>query len=444
VLVNGCKDLSATLPAGVQDESAYKTPAGAIQKRNVALYAFQQTLQGFIQNTARLTDETTVPVDSAVNTGEFSLDQRILPEQENSGPDLGYAGLQLVRGSANDAIGTLAKYDSAAPPAWRGELFALKGYAEVMLADLFCSGVPLSTLNFEGDFTYRPSSTPLQVYQDAVVQFDSALVLSSDSAIILNLARVGLGRAYLDMGDYAHAAAAVASVPDGFRYQFNIPWRISNTQQPQQPLEWSSADNEGSNGLPFITSQDPRVQQTSFTSSNNQAATFPQKYASALQSPYYSPVTVADGIEARLIQAEAALQAGDPSWLTILNALRTTSTTCTVQTTPSCAASAPAGTGGVAGLPLLVDPGTSAGDTARVNVLFSERAYWLYVTGHRQGDLRRLVRNYHRDQSTVYPTGVYLGNGLGSYGLYGTDVAVPIPTSENPNPYFHGCLDRNA
>jgi len=46
-----------------------------------------------------------------------------------------------------------------------------------MLADLYCSGVPLSTLDFEGDFTYRAGSSTPEVYQHAVVLFDNCEVL---------------------------------------------------------------------------------------------------------------------------------------------------------------------------------------------------------------------------------------------------------------------------
>jgi hypothetical protein len=97
-----------------------------------------------------------------------------------------------------------------------------------------------------------------------------------------------------------------------------------------------------------------------------------------------------------------------------------------------------AGSGGVSGLAPLVDPGS---DSGRVSLLFGERAYWLYLTGHRQGDLRRLIRQYGRDQSTVYPIGIYFGPGV---GIYGSDVTAPIPYTETPNPLFHGCFDRNA
>jgi hypothetical protein len=450
--VSGCKDLNATLPAGTSNPAVFNTPAGALMKRNVALVTFNDAFFQYIVDAGLISDELEDPRTgtSLLLSGSpvGSLDERILPQlvgsDENARGSLSYADLQIVRARANDALGALAKYDPAASPALRGEMYAVQGYAEVMLAELFCSGVPLSTFDFEGDFTYHPGSTQQETYQDAIAKFDSAIALSSDSARILNMARVGLGRAYLDLGDYANASAAVASVPDGFRYQVSLKW---GSTPPSNNLNTVAtlSDSEGVNGIPFSTSGDPRSKDTAATpfgaTSLGVQLYFPKKYRAGLQSPYYGQTTVADGIEARLIQAEVALQTGDPSWLTILNVLRTTSTTCTVQTTPSCAASAPAGIGGVAGLPLLVDPGSSAGDTARINLLFSERAYWFYLTGHRQGDLRRLVRNYHRDQSTVYPTGLYLAPGQRVYGI---DVTAPIPTSETPNPYFHGCLDRKA
>lgn len=532
-VVSGCRDLSATLPAGTPNPSALNSPTGALMKRNAADSLFEQAMLQYVIDAGLFTDElesanTGVSVYTP-STSAGSLDERVLPQLVGADAQTGgtsYQMLQAVRGSAADAIGALSKYDSAASPALRGEMYALEGYAEVLLAEMFCSGVPLSTFNFEQDFTYRPGSTQQQVYQDAIAKFDSAIALSSDSVRILNLARVGLGRAYLDLGDYTNAGAAVGSVPDDFRYQLNIQWGSRSSNQLNSVATISN--NEGTNGLPFISSGDLRTRAVPSVVSLSGQLYFPQKYAAALdsQKSYYSPITVADGVEARLIQAEAALKTGDPRWLTLLNALRTAGgvtldtvadtlgvTRCggvcgydpgnglggstpefgqpypggfvppagagytytlagadTTYPAPSGIQSTcynnswylpcyqgdsmvvlyytypitpqwSAGIGGVSGLAPLADPGNSAGDTARVNLLFDERAYWLYLTGHRQGDLRRLVRQYHRDQSTVYPTGSYLAPGL---GVYGTDVTAPIPSAETPNPYFHGCLDRNA
>jgi hypothetical protein len=90
----------------------------------------------------------------------------------------------------------------------------------------------------------------------------------------------------------------------------------------------------------------------------------------------------------------------------------------------------------VTGLTPLTDPGTAAG---RVDLLFRERAFWLYGTGSRLSDLRRMVRQYGRNAETVFPSGAYF-----RAGTYGTDVNFAVPTVENQNPNFTACTDRNA
>jgi hypothetical protein len=160
-----------------------------------------------------------------------------------------------------------------------------------------------------------------------------------------------------------------------------------------------------------------------------------------------APITVASGLEARLIEAEAALHAGSTAWLTTLNTLRTNGS---FTTAPSASPDSVgvidttwnAGTGGVSGLRPLIDPGDSPNDSARVTLLFNERAYWLFLTGQRQGDLRRLVRNYGRDPQAIYPTGPYPLGGI--LPQYGTGVSVQIPTTEFANPRYRGCLSQGA
>ena len=75
---------------------------------------------------------------------------------------------------------------------------------------------------------------------------------------------------------------------------------------------------------------------------------------------------------------------------------------------------------------------------AAIDLLYKERAYWLWLTGHRLGDLRRLVRVYKRDSEAVFPTGNLT---LPLDGTYGTSTAVTIPFSERNNPNFKGCGD---
>jgi hypothetical protein len=156
-----------------------------------------------------------------------------------------------------------------------------------------------------------------------------------------------------------------------------------------------------------------------------------------------TPVRMADGLEARLIQAEAALAANDPRWLTILNTLRATCITMS-----PCA---PVPTLTDANLPdTLTDPGTP---DARLDLVMRERAMWLYMTGHREGDLRRLAHIYHRDPATLWPKGIVSApafsplyrTALAVNGtLYGGDMVLsPDPTEVTRNSLYGGCYDRN-
>src|SRR2546430_13353073 len=102
---------------------------------------------------------------------------------------------------------------------------------------------------------------------------------------------------------------------------------------------------------------------------------------------------------ARLIEAEAALQAHDTTtWLSKLNIPRADATLLPV---PLDTTYLP-----VTGTTLapLTDPGTDAG---RAKLMFSERAFWMFSTGHRLGDMRREVRQYSTvfSVNTVYPVG---------------------------------------
>lgn len=438
LVLGGCKDLTGSpgLPAGTPNPSVYNSASGALGMRNVAILQWELALAQYILDTGLLTDELESIQTGTTqrNAGEVvnPLDERLLPPSVTVAS---YGQLQGVRAVAAQAIGALAAYDTAAvardsATVLRGELYAVEGYAEIMLADLFCSGVPLSTLDFQKDFTYAPSSTRDQVYQDAISKFDTALALASERDSVVHLAQVGKGRAYLDLGDYTAAADDVTAVPDGFLYQVAINWMTNSSNYGITNFlighGATVADQEGVNGLPFLSSGDPRNAVDTLVQPNPSGGgpyvplTFPVKYSAGLGGSGYAPFTLASGVEARLIEAEAALRSnpGDGVWLAKLNALRST----------------------VPGLGQISDP---VDPVARVDTLFTERAYWLFLTGHRQGDLRRLLRQYggqtaaFSSENRVYPAGPYLAPGT---GFYGNSVVAPIPPTESANPDFHGCL----
>jgi len=455
------------LPPDVPDPAHMKTPAGAIAAYHGTLvelrYAFGGNDYSFVPVSGLLTDELRYGDLGQIGSlaAPMLVDSRFMPEdpgiRSNSltpSSDMGtYALLHKVRGQARQARGALLAYAPDSSTALVGYLDVVEGYADVFLADLFCSGIPLSTLDFEGDFTYQPGSSTEEVYQHALALFDSALAVSADSERVMNLARVGKGRALLALGRYADAAQAVADVPDDFRYAFEYT-AINNSNTIDQGtggsfvyhdfgivglgMSLTMADTEGVNGLPYVSSRDPRIPWVVLGTN---------RYGHVRWRPANLPtdgsgsIVLASGVEARLIQAEAALQAGGADWLATLNTLRTDGTYDTRRDPTDSTQTDTlwhAGTGGVAGLAPLGDPGTPDG---RVSLLFQERAYWLYLTGHRQSDLRRLIRQYGRQQQNVYPVGSYPG----AYNTYGTDVTAPIPGAERiSNPLFTGCRSRGA
>lgn len=336
-----------------------------------------------------------------------------------------FRAIQRSRATAELAAAQFATstVTGAATDPRRAEVLSLAGYAYVLMAENYCSGVPISSLGADGvTLNYGAPQTTAQLFQSALAKFDSALTIANTpaSADVANLARVGRARALLGLGPTrrAEAAAAAAAVPTS--YVYNVFTSANTARQNNGPFFFfninarlSAIDNEGTNGLPYLSANDPRVPYEATGEAGFDGA---RELILQLKYPQRtSPVPVASGAEARLIQAEAALAAGDiPNFLTFLNQSR----------------AAAGGTGSV------VDPGTTAG---RVDLLFRERAYTLWLTAHRLGDMRRLVRDYGRPANTVFPVGEYSGGGT-----YGTDVNLPIPVQEGDNPNYAGSCDKTA
>ena len=298
------------------------------------------------------------------------------------------------------------------------EALSLSGFSYLLFAEGFCSGVPFSTLTDNG-IDFGQPQTRDEILAIALAKFDSALTFATanERDDLANLARVGRGRVLLNQGQFVQAATAVSSVPTGFSYA--IEGSANSARQNNGIWNYtvnffgfSVPDREGGNGLPWLSANDPRLpwEDTGEVGFDGETPYFMQQKYPVKESE----TVLASGIEARLIEAEAALQVGNNSTaMQAINTLRQS-----------------------AGLSPLVTPGTAA---ARVDLLFRERGFWLYLTGHRLGDLRRLVRQYGRSEASVFPTGDYHKGGE-----YGSDVNFPVSSDERNNPNFEACLDRNA
>jgi hypothetical protein len=413
-------------PTNAISPDAFNTPSAAMGLYGGAIknlaHAYAGNGQGNdIYLSGLFSDELITTSSSAEEVDARSLDASVTSSANNTL----YGLLQQWRQQANVAIPIMQRFPTQIPSALVGRVYAIEGYAELVLAERYCSGIPLTTLPPEGGaLQYTRGFTTEEVLTLAVAHFDSALALTSDSTGYQSLAKVGKARALVDLGQYTQAAQAVQGVSPSFVYQVqytNGTTGVDSNGVAATATRNALSNGEGVNGMLWTTpTPDPRVPVS--------GSAIPAKYLNG-----NTPVPLATGIEAQLIQAEADLSTHGTNWLTILNALRTTCTTAV-----GCPTPAPAGTGGVAGLPPLSDPGT---DSLRVVMLFHERAFWLYLTGHRHGDLRRLVRQYHWAASGVFPAGVRTGL---SFKAFGASVVFPIPDAERNNPLFHGCLDLNA
>ena len=377
--------------------------------------------------------------DEFINTETFptriEIDQR-LQTIGNTSLVGTFVDLNRARGLAQRSIAGFQKFakntgDSTGFP----EALALGGLTYVLFAENYCGAVLLSVVKDDGSFTFGPALSTNQQLDSAVAKFNQALAVTGAplTGTFRQLAQVGKGRALLDKGDYANAAAAVAGVLTTFQYNY----LHSETTGAQNNGTWALttnvgrfgvADRKGGNGLPYqsdgdITKPgfDPRVANIIRPSNGGKGFDngIPGGEFQFVQQKYplrASPSTIADGVEARLIEAEAALQADPAGALTILNTLRSNASLLTLR-------------GYAAGsLPPLTLQATKP---AQVDQLFKERAYWLFLTAHRLGDMRRLIRQYGRSTETIFPTGAYFKGGT-----FGTDVNSPVPQREQNNPNY--------
>jgi hypothetical protein len=362
-------------------------------------------------------------------------DQRAI--QTNNGNINGaYNSIQQSRGFIRDAIDQMEKYLPEAKGN-RGELYFALGFIEMQMAEDFCNGIPLG-LARNGVIDYSdPGYTPLtnaDVYVRAAAHLDSALALAgaqtdAHSISVKQAILIAKARVLVDQGKFTEAAALVptSAVPTSYQYLLSFAqtsgdnqiWSLNTNQGRYTVADSFDASGVIKNAIPFISAKDPRVPVTDAKKKGFDGQTNLFNFTIARSDP--SPLV--SGIDARLIEAEGKLSAGDiTGMMTILNALRTSAQTLgSIKTTA------------MATLP------TPASKDAATTLYFREKAFWTFSRGQRLGDERRQVRQYGRSQDQVFPTGPFHKNGV-----YGIDVNLPVTDSEKTNPNFKGCLDRKA
>lgn len=401
---------------------------GATTLRNGAIQDFTQSFSGSIDayaiTSGNLSDEVQTTDTFA---DRYNTDQRNQAEVVGGAINTPYNALQLARNDLTAAIIAWTKVKPASKDSL-SEMYAIRALAENLFAEGYCAGVPFSTVGADGSFQYGQPLTTAQMLSAAGSSADSAATLAT-GASYRNLTAVVKGRILLNQGQYAQAATAVTAVPTSYKY---FVFHSAATARQNNGIyaatftagsRYSVQTREGVNGLDYLTTPaDPRVPWTASARQGFDGTSLnlpvEQKY-NALNSP----IAIADGIEARLIEAEARLQGGAQSdrdaVFAALNSLRATGLATPI--TPIAAA-----------------PTTQAD---AVDLLFRERAYWMWLTGHRLGDMRRLVRQYKRDANAVFPIGPMRYRPGSNYG---TQTVLVIPFAERNNPNFKGCIDMNS
>ena len=448
IAIAGCDRVKAELLApqnpGLVDPTAINSPTAALALRVGALGRYKQLTNGngnesIWQYAGTLADEFK---NADFANYRIGADQRLT----DASVSWNYAATTQSRGFVRDAIDAMKSYnpDSAA---MIGELYAELAFFEMTMADNYCNGIPLGHTEAGVRINGEPL-TIMQVYDSAANHLDTAMALTakaadSNSVYINRLSRVLKARVLIDK-DKANAGAAaalVASVPTGYVYDMtfssasgaNGMWSLNNSTARISVADSfdivGGATNVIKNALPFASANDPRVPVCNGDVCSPKVVAEDQVtrpfYVGLLYKGQFDPLVLASGIDARLYEAEAKLQAGDvPGMLTILNSLRQASPRPTIGVTTVPAMSA------------LAAPANTADATT---LLFREKAFWTFGRGQRLPDLRRLIRQYDRTQDAVFPTGPYFKGGS-----YGADVNFPVPSSEAVNPLFHGCLDRKA
>ncbi len=432
----------------VEDPEAGKTLSeGFVRSRDGALGLFNTSLvhlKSSVNHISRdvgiFTDEITVITQPS---GVPPISWTLIEGRYEESHGLGYKGvvvdwylsLQRARVAASQ---TRQLANLLADPTLNFTIaggYALEGYSILMLAENFCSGIPLTKVSIDGVLDYGHSISTADMFKASISLFDSALAIEHDSSRYTILAKVGKARALLGLGKYDEAFKAVNSIAQSDKFELTFTTQVTPGSSSSMPTNafWAGRrlagyndyydsqilNQEGINGLAWFSDPskiDPRLPVTTVRVSGNtqfRDTVRQTKFTGASSFP------LARWIEGKLIESEYYLSEGDARWLESLNEARRT-----------------------VGLSDTTDPGDV---DARVNLLFRERAYWLYLEGHRLADMRRLVRQYGRHPYAVFPVGRYERQpAIAGMDLYG-DAYVFVPDFDEVrhNYKYDGCINRN-
>jgi hypothetical protein len=353
---------------------------------------FYQSYASYINNTANYSNETW---SGAVRNETNDIARHVIVDTNVDLSGSFWAPMQQVIGTNDQVVSVLKNTPTFATDIAVARSSLWSGIATELLGEIFCEGV----------LHVGPALTVAQVMDSAIVRLQQAVTIAgsltgAEATRILNIARVGLARAYLQKGDNANALTAADLVPPAF---------VAATVHVDDP----QARGRLSNGV-FVTSSgttqivaglyralnDPRVTfvDAGINAQDGRNRLFRQtKYPS-----FTAPIRIASGLEARYIAAEAQLKING-------------------STAPALALIAERRTAGNQ------TPFTGTTTAAVLAELMDQRARDFWLEGKHYGDV---IRNPSA-AALVPPAGTVFYKS--EYGNFLPTACLPIPFAEKAN-----------
>lgn len=424
-LLAGCDDVLEVRDPDVVTPDVLEDPDAIPLVINGVTGDFQEALDDFVRYTALFTDEMIL---AGTFPTRIDVDERMVqrdPDNTTLTTDL-YEPLHVARASADRGA---AEFEEAlADPEFAdfedalAEGIALShlygGYARLFFAELYCGAV----LEENG-----PVVSSDQAAEAAVERFQAARAAAQNAGLgdVETAALIGEARALAWLAQLDQAAMTVASVATDFVFygeysanvndQWNEMFAFAWGRSPFT-LRWTVGDGTAGNRhnerWPYF---EEWLDQGLLVDDPDGFEAVEIGIPIALQLVYdvsSRPVVLASGWEARMIQAEAMLRAGDAEGAQDLvnGLLSDPSANPMTQVNPDLELGA-------------FEPVSFTGDPANdLAQLAGARAAGLWLTGERQATLRRFAE---RDGIDLYPA-----------GTQGNDTSFPIVQQEidnNPN-----------
>ncbi|MDH3223097.1 MAG: RagB/SusD family nutrient uptake outer membrane protein [Gemmatimonadota bacterium] len=353
------------------------------------------------------------------------LSQRIVRFDEGD-PDIMFSAISAARATADSVSSRFRELlDDPATDERMATVLAYAGYSHIIMGEAMCEAV----VDVGSEIL-----SPTQIFERGIPRLEEALQLATNNGFddVADLARTGLARANLNLGNASEAMLHAQDVTPGFtwwvEYQdagggtANVLWdRVTGSNHAVGVHPNFLAGTFGDNGI-IATQTDPRVQHTSDWSLGHNRLTRLYKPYQSLPYSGYNGAMIADGGEPVLYESGTDIRLASD-----LEALH-----------HYYEAAGPNGTGPAGTTLDFVNARRAFGNQAAVSLaddalmaeLRDQRGRDLYMGGFRLGDLRRWLANGTGD---FFPSG---NHPTTEWGAYGDATCYPLPLEEyegNPN-----------